>query len=59
MATGFPAVVPGAGVGEDAWLANWWGRGREVGGGGEPFVREGEDAGAEGFAYQVWEKQCQ
>ena len=40
----FPAVVPGAGVGEDAWFADGGFGVVEVFGGGEPFVGEGKDS---------------
>ncbi len=55
MAPGLPAIVPGAREDEFAGLADWRGRGEEVGGGGEPFVAGGYDAGAEGGGYEVWE----
>ena len=56
MSTCFPAVVPGACIGEDAGFADGWGWCGEVVGGGEPFVGESEDAGAEGFGDEVWEE---
>ena len=53
VASCLPAVVPCSCVGEDTWFAD----GRlgvvEVLCGGEPFVGEGEDAGAEGAVYEV------
>ena len=54
MSPRLPAVVPGAGVGEDARFAGGRGGCGEVGGRGEPFVREAEDAGGEGAVYEVW-----
>lgn len=53
MTTSLPAIVPSTGVGEDTDFADWRGRRCEVLGGGEPFVGEGEDAGAEGFVDEV------
>lgn len=55
VAAGFPPVVPGAGVDEVARFADRGGGREEVGGGGEPFVGEGEDAGAEGRGDEVWD----
>lgn len=53
VASCLPAVIPCSCVGEDAWFAD----GRlgvvEVLCGGEPFIGEGEDAGAEGAVYEV------
>lgn len=53
MTARFPAIVPGTGVGEDAWFAYGRGRGSKVLSRGEPFVGEAEDAGAERFTDQV------
>ena len=53
VAAGLPAVVPGAGVGEHARLADGR-RGRgEVLSGREPFVGERQDAGAKRFGNQI------
>jgi hypothetical protein len=54
VAAGFPAIIPGTGEDEDAWFANWRGGCGEVGGFGEPFVAEGEDAGAERFGEKIY-----
>lgn len=54
VAARLPAVVPRAGVREDAGLAYGRGRRREVLGRGEPFVGDGEDFGAEGLGDEVW-----
>lgn len=53
MSPCFPAIVPGSGEDEDAWFADGGCGGSEVGGFGEPFVGEGEDAGAEGFGEEI------
>lgn len=53
MSPCFPAIVPGTSENEDAWFADGWGGRGEVGGFSEPFVGEGEDAGAEGFGEEV------
>jgi hypothetical protein len=59
VAPGFPAVVPGSGVCEDARFADGRFGVVEVLGGGEPFVGEGEDAGAEGAVDEVFEgREC-
>jgi len=42
-------------MGEDAGLSDGQGGRGEVGGGGEPLVGEGEDAGAEGFRNEICE----
>lgn len=47
MASGFPAIVPGAGVDVETGFADGGGGCEEVGCGGEVFIGEGEDAGAE------------
>lgn len=54
VATSFPAVVPCAGVDEDAWAADRGCRVYEVGGFGEPFVTEGEDFGAQRGGDEIW-----
>jgi hypothetical protein len=53
VASCFPAVIPGSGVGEDAWFADGWLGVVEVLCGGEPFVGEGEDARSEVPVYEV------
>ena len=54
MAPGLPAVVPSSRVREDARFADGPGGVGEVGGGGEPFVGEGEDFRAEGGGDEVY-----
>lgn len=53
VAAGFPAVVPGSCVDEDAGAVDGRGRGEEVGGGGEVFVGAGEDGAVEGGGGEV------
>ena len=53
VAPSLPAIVPGSGVGEDARFADRGCGRREVLGGCEPFVGEGQDAGSEGFGDEV------
>ena len=53
MSPGLPAIVPSSCVGEDAGFADGRFGVVEVLGGGEPFVGEGEDAGAEGAVDEV------
>jgi hypothetical protein len=53
VAPSFPAVVPGSCVCENAWFADGRFGVVEVLCGGEPFVGEREDAGAEGAVDEV------
>ena len=54
MSPCLPPIVPSSCIREDARFADGCGGGGEVVGGGEPFVGEGEDAGAEGFGDEVF-----
>ena len=47
MPTGLPSIVPRTGFNEDAGFFDGGMWGEEVGGGGEEFVGEGVDCGAE------------